>query len=213
MALSQRSISCMEMCLAIFIVIAHNVYHWVPNEVPILVILAIVSFRIREGHWGSRLYRRAGSWPRTLLLALVCVVLLVVKDSIAEPIGHYFWATPAKVSSVISESQHLTLALRNVVFVWLFAAFGEEIAYRGYLLRRALNAFGRTRWGAALALLIASVTFGLAHYYKGPAGILDSTGSGLILGGAYLYSRRLWASTIAHGAIDTIAILFSYLGW
>jgi len=31
----QRALSCAEMCLAILIVVAHNVYHWIPNEVPI----------------------------------------------------------------------------------------------------------------------------------------------------------------------------------
>ena len=80
-------------------------------------------------------------------------------------------------------------------------------------MRRALDAFGPTRWGTVLALLIASATFGLGHFYKGLAGMIESTGSGLILGGAYLFTRRLWASTITHGVNDTLAIVFSYFGW
>jgi len=201
------------MCLAILIVIAHNVYHRIPNEVPILLVLAVASFRIREGHWGWRLYGRPESWTRTLLLAGVCVVLLLVKDWIVEPVGLYYWPLPQHVSSIITGSHSFTGALRNVVFVWFFAGFGEEIGYRGYLLRRALDVFGPTRWGTAVALLIGSATFGLGHFYKGPAGMLDSACSGLILGGAYLYSRRLWASTITHGVNDTIAVMFNYFGW
>ena len=99
----QRIISAAEMCLAILIVIAHNVFHWIPNEVPILFVLAIASFRIREGSWGSQLYRRPTSWPRTLLLATLCVVLLQIKDAILQPFEHYFSTAPEHVSSVITQ--------------------------------------------------------------------------------------------------------------
>jgi membrane protease YdiL (CAAX protease family) len=209
----QRIISAAEMCLAILIVIAHNVFHWIPNEVPILFVLAIASFRIREGRWGSHIYRRPTSWPRTLLLSALCLALLQVKDAILQPLEHYFSTAPQHVSSVITQSRDLRHALPNLLFIWLFAAFGEEIVYRGYLLRRALDAFGPTKWGTALALLIASATFGLGHFYKGPAGMMESAGSGLILGGAYLFTRSLWASTLTHGLNDTLAIVFSYFGW
>ena len=209
----QRAVSCAEMCLAILIVVAHNVYHWIPNEVPILFVLAIISFRMREGNWGWHLYGRPVSWALPLLLAILCVVFLQVKDMILEPIGHYFWAAPPHTSSIITQTRDVQHALRTVLFVWLFAAFGEEIGYRGYLLRRALDVFGRNGWGMTVALVIASATFGFGHFYRGPAGMLESTGSGLILGGAYLFSGRLWASTIAHGVNDTLAVMFSYFGW
>lgn len=208
----QRILSSTEMCLAIVIVLAHNVYHSIPNEVPILFVLAIVSFRIREGRWLADLYDPA-PWRRVVLLALLGVVLLQAKDMILAPVGHYFWADREHVSSVITQSRDIRRALRNVLFVWLFAGFGEEIGYRGYLLRRAVHAFGPTKWGAALGLVIASVTFGFGHFYKGPTGILESAGSGFVLGGLYLSSRRLWASTITHGVNDTLAVMFSYLGW
>ena len=63
------------------------------------------------------------------------------------------------------------------------------------------------------AWLASSVLFGYGHYYKGPPGILQSTFSGLILGGAFLLSgRNLWVSVIAHGCADTIAIAAAFLG-
>ncbi len=212
LAPKQRIISGVEMCLAILIVVAHNVYHWIPNEVPILFVVAIASLRLREGTWILYLYRRPVPWVRTLLLAALCVILLQVKDMILEPLGHYFWAAPQRISSIVTQSHNLSYTLRNVLFVWLFAAFGEEIVYRGYLLRRTLDVFGPTSWGAILALLVASATFGIGHWYKGPTGVLESAGSGLILGGAYLFSRRLWVSTITHGVNDTLAVMFSYFG-
>lgn len=209
----ERITSLVELLLAAFIVIAHNVYHWLPNEVPILVILAIASLRLREGIWITALYERPKSWPRTLLAAVICVGLLQLKDMVVEPIGHFFWPAPQHVSSIISQSHGLSHTMQSLLFVWVFAAFGEEIGYRGFMLRRAVDVFGPSRSGNAAALIIASVAFGFGHFYKGPAGILDSTGSGLILGAAYLYSSRLWTSTLTHGLNDTIAVVFWSLGW
>jgi membrane protease YdiL (CAAX protease family) len=199
-----RLTSLLEVCAAILIVIAHNVFHLIPNEVPILFVLAVVSFRIREGEWGLSLYGRPKSWPRTLLVAVVCVALLLLKDFVFDP--------PGKVSSVITSARDFPRLLTSLAIAWGFAAFLEEVGYRGYLLRRALEAFGPSRIGTALALLTASVAFGLGHYYKGPAGMLDSVGSGLILGGAYLITRRLWAGTLAHGTVDTLAVALSFWG-
>ena len=209
----QRLISISEVCLAVFLVVAHNVYRWIPNEVPILFVLAIISFRIREGSWGTFLYKSPKSWLLTVLAAILCVGLFELKDLALEPIGHHFWPAPEKVSSVITSAHDWHQALLMTLVVWVFSAFGEEIGYRGYLLRRALEAFGPSPWGAATALIIASVAFGLGHYFKGPTGMLKSTGSGLILGAAYRFSRRLWISSLAHGLVDTLAIALAFFGF
>jgi membrane protease YdiL (CAAX protease family) len=97
--------------------------------------------------------------------------------------------------------------------VWSFAAFGEELAYRGYLLNRAAEAGGGSKWAWGAGLIAASVLFGYGHYYKGPAGVIDSGFAGLVLGGIYLLNRRnLWTSILAHGFIDTIAVVFTFFG-
>ena len=209
----ERLLSLLEVCAAIAVVAGHNVYHVIPNEVPILVLLALLSFRLRERQWGTALYRRPRSWRWTIAAAVGCFVLLLLKDSLVEVIGQHFWPGPQHPSSILSRSGDWVTIGGKVLFVWVFAAFGEEISYRGYLLRRAVDVFGFSRMGAVAALLVASAAFGLGHFYKGPAGILDSTGSGVILGAAYLFSRRLWVSTLAHGINDTAAVVFSSLGW
>jgi hypothetical protein len=38
-----------EFLLGGAIVIGHNVYHVIPNEVPILVVLGLISLRVRVG--------------------------------------------------------------------------------------------------------------------------------------------------------------------
>ena len=98
--------------------------------------------------------------------------------------------------------------------VWIFAAFGEEIGYRGYLITRAADAGDRSRAAYWAGVLIVSVLFGYGHYYKGPAGVLDSGMAGLILGATFILSgRNLWACILAHGFIDTFALVTLFLGW
>jgi membrane protease YdiL (CAAX protease family) len=101
-----------------------------------------------------------------------------------------------------------------LLLVWTFAAFGEEIAYRGYLLTRAADLGFRSPAAYWIGMIFVSVLFGYGHYYKGPAGIVDSGVAGLILGAAYLLSgRNLWASILAHGLIDTVGIIALFFGW
>ena len=98
--------------------------------------------------------------------------------------------------------------------MWTSAACGEEIGYRGYLLTRAADLGRRSTAAYWSGMVFVSVLFGYGHYYKGPAGIVDSGVAGLILGSAYLLSgRNLWTCILAHGFIDTFGIFELYLGW
>jgi len=102
----------------------------------------------------------------------------------------------------------------SLLIVWTFAAFGEEMSYRGYLLTRGAEMFGRSKAGYLSAMIAVAILFGFGHYYKGPAGVVDSTYSGLVLGSAYLLSgRNLWAAILAHGLSDTFAIFVLFMGW
>ena len=82
------------------------------------------------------------------------------------------------------------------------------------MLTRAANIFGRSNAAYLMAMIFVAVLFGFAHYYKGSAGVLDSTYSGVVLGCAYLLSgRNLWAPILAHGISDTFAVLVLFMGW
>ncbi len=63
-------------------------------------------------------------------------------------------------------------------------------------------------------MITVSVLFGYGHFYKGPAGIVDSGMAGLILGAAYVLSgRNLWVCVLAHGFIDTFGLISVFFGW
>ena len=211
----QRSVSFAEVLLGAFLVIGHNVFRIVPNEVFFLFALFWISFGVREHGWKVPGLTSPKSWGKTLLMAIgAALVLQLGSDLVVEPLAHHFWPRPEQVSSVIKTTANWKDIVRSLAIVWSFAAFGEELGYRGYLITRAADLGNRSRCAYVVAMVYVAVLFGFGNWYKGPAGVVDSTYSGLVLGGVYLLSgRNLWAAILAHGISDTFAVIVVSLGW
>jgi hypothetical protein len=209
-----RGASALELVLGAAIVIGHNVFRVLPNEVPILFVLGLVSARLRDGSWTAFGLGRPRSWPRVVAIALAAAALrIVLGELVIDPLTARVWPPAAAPSGIDEIKGNLETALSWLALVWTFAAFGEEIAYRGYLLTRAADLGRRTTAAYWTAVVLTAVLFGFGHYYKGPAGIVDSGVAGLVLGAAYMVSgRSLWACILAHGFIDTFAVVMLYLG-
>lgn len=210
-----RTLSALEFLLGCAIVIGHNVFRIVPNEVVILAVLGLLSARLRDGSLTVLGFKRPASWARIVLIALAAAALrITLGEFVIDPLTNRFWPPAALPSEAEEIMGNLSYALLALLVVWVFAAFGEETAYRGYLLTRAADVGGRSTVAYWVGVVLVAVLFGYGHYYKGPAGIIDSGIAGLILGAAYLVSgRNLWASILAHGFIDTYAVTVLYFGW
>ena len=210
-----KAISAFELLLGAAIVIGHNVFHVVPNEVPILAILGLISIRVRDGGWAAMGFKRPASWTTIVLIALGAAALrIVLGNYVIEPLTSHFWPAIAAPEGVEDITGNVETAALYLCIVWTFAAFGEEIAYRGYLLTRAADLGARSTAAWLIGVVIVAVLFGYGHYYKGPAGVLDSGVAGLILGIAYLLAgRNLWACILGHGFIDTFGVVAAFMGW
>jgi uncharacterized protein len=210
-----RMVSALELLLGAFIVIGHNVFHVIPNEVPILFVLGLLSVRLRDGGWSAMGLRWPESWARVVLIGLAAAALrIVLGEFVVDPLTSRFWPPAVAPAGAEAITGNLKSALWWLLIVWTFAAFGEEIAYRGYLLIRAADLGKRSPATYWCGMVLVSVLFGYGHYYKGPSGIIDSGAAGLILGAAFLLSgRNLWASILAHGFIDTFGIIVMFFGW
>jgi membrane protease YdiL (CAAX protease family) len=142
------------------------------------------------------------------------IVLLVGSELVVQPLAHYFWPHPEHVSSVIKTRGGWKDLLRSLAIVWVFAGFGEELGYRGYLLNRAADLGNRSQVAYVVGMIYVAVLFGIGHWYKGPAGVVDCAFSGLVLGATYLLTgRNLWVPILAHGMKDAVAVIFYAMGW
>ena len=83
----------------------------------------------------------------------------------------------------------------------VIAGFGEEVAYRGYLLS-TLELLGLSPW---IAAILSSAAFGLLHAYQGAAGIVRTGLTGLLLVLPVFATGSLIPSILAHACINLIA--------
>ena len=150
----------------------------------------------------------------TILFAIGAAATRILLGSfVIDPLASHFRARAVAPAGSEHIAHNAGEALQWLLIVWTFAAFGEEISYRGYLTKRGADIGGGSRGAWWLATIAVSVLFGFGHYYKGPAGILDLGVAGLILGATYLLSKRnLWTTILAHGLIDTFGIVMVFLG-
>ena len=58
-----------------------------------------------------------------------------------------------------------------LLLTWTVAAFGEELAYRGFIQTRITDVLGADLVGTVVAVVASSVLFGLAHTEYGVVGV------------------------------------------
>ena len=94
---SWRILSALELLLGAFIVIGHNVFHILPNEVPILFVLGLVSIRLRDGGWAAMGFKRPASWIRLVLIALAAAALrIILGGRVIQPLAAHFLASDSR---------------------------------------------------------------------------------------------------------------------
>ena len=89
---AQRALSLAEFVLGAAIVLGHNVYHVIPNEVPILFVLGLISLRVRDGGWGVIGLSWPLSWRQTVLFALAAAATRILLGALViDPVTAHFW--------------------------------------------------------------------------------------------------------------------------
>lgn len=214
--LSSRWAIVVQLLIAAFLVLGANLFDIVPiTETPYLVALAILSMKLQGQGWNQLGFIKPKNWKRTMLIALGAAAFIQIFDAlILEGILYPVLGSKPDLSSFEAIQGNTELLLIYFLLVWTLAAFGEEIAHRGFIMTKTAELFGSSRAAWIAGILVSSILFGLAHYYKGPAGMMDSGISGLLLGTLYVISgRNLWVCILTHGFIDTYALLYFYFGF
>ncbi|HLZ56210.1 MAG TPA: CPBP family glutamic-type intramembrane protease [Ktedonosporobacter sp.] len=103
--------------------------------------------------------------------------------------------------------------ISTLIQTWTSAAFVEEMVFRGYLMNRLADLFGHDGPGWAIALVLQSVVFGIAHLAQGPTSAIETGIYGIFAGLLYLgSSRNLWICAITRGAMETFALALKFAG-
>jgi membrane protease YdiL (CAAX protease family) len=183
----------------------------------VFVLLLLLWLKLRGDPWTSLglIPFKARYLAFGLALALGSIVLDSVVRSVSTPLLiSWFGAQdhlPEKTFAAVKGN--LPLYLMLVPSIWLFAAFGEEVVFRGYLLTRFGQILGGGRLAIAVAVVAQGLFFGAAHTYQGPIGMVPIA-VGAMLSGivSVAWGRNLWPAMIAHGLVDTLGFTMLYLG-
>jgi hypothetical protein len=105
------------------------------------------------------------------------------------------------------------IALVALALTWTLAAFGEELAWRGYLMNRVAGLLNGAKGAWIISLIGVNIVFGIAHSNQGMTGIIEESVAGLMLGILYLVTgRNLAVPIVAHGVQDTIDFVLIFFG-
>ena len=183
----------------------------------LLPVLVVAIFYWRSGYSLERASLAAPSqgWIRCGGSALVLAgILYVVEALLVQPLARLFASQPKDLTLFEPIEGSLGNLAMYLGFMWMFAAFGEEFLWRGFLLRQIADREKPRRLATGLAITVSAALFGLAHAYQGTAGVVEKFLAALILGAIYVKSGRssIWLVVFIHGFQNTISFIAIYLG-
>lgn len=185
------------------------------NIIISLLIIAANYFEYKGKPFSALgLYREKFNAKNLLIHApLAAFGLFVVYVFALVPGIEMLTGVPIDYSSMSQVRGDLPTAIIWMLIVWATAAFGEEIIFRGYLMRQFVKFFGDSKISLAINILIFSSFFGFMHMQQGITGQLVAGSTGALLS-IIFYTRKydLWFMIVIHGCFNTLGILSFYFG-
>jgi membrane protease YdiL (CAAX protease family) len=174
-----------------------------------------IMMAIRKESWRDIGFR-AGSNSRFVIsraaeFSILTLVTGFTVIGIATALGY-----PPTQSAVLTQQPDTFPGFfLDIVFgVWIGAAIGEELFFRGILLSRFATLFGDGRSALVLAILAQAIWFGAGHYSQGASGMIMTGVIGAVVG-AYFVTRgrrALIPLMIGHGFVDTVSQTIYFVG-
>lgn len=159
-------------------------------------------------------FRRPERWALVPFQVVGILVAFIAVQYLAPLLVSSFISVPEPdLSRYGSISGNLSAAFAMALILPLTAAIPEEIIYRGFLIGRLSDIFGRNMGGAAMTVLVQALVFGSIHFMWGVGGMIVTVMMGLVWGTAYLLcDRNLWIVIFAHSAGHILLAIQLYLG-
>jgi membrane protease YdiL (CAAX protease family) len=183
-------------------------------------ILAAVSagvalIALRKEHWRDFGWRTGGSARFVVRTAAESSMLILVTGFSVVGLATALGYPPSQSAVLTQQPQALAGFLLDIVFgVWIGAAIGEEIFFRGLLLTKFTALFGGGRNALVLAVLAQAIWFGAGHVSQGVSGMIMAGTIGAVLGIYFVTRgrRALLPLMIGHGFVDTVSQTLYFMG-
>ncbi len=176
--------------------------------------LAVVGVVFARGGTLADLgFRRPKRWATVPFQVAAILGVFVAVQTLAPLLVASFISMPEPdLSRYDSIAGNLGAAIAMVLILPLTASIPEEIIYRGFLIGRLSDIFGRDIGGAFATVLIQALIFGAVHFQWGIGGMIVTVMMGIVWGTAYLLcGRNLWIVILAHSAGHILFVIQLYL--
>lgn len=206
--------SWLEISIFVAIVIA-DAFGLVPlTQTIFLLPLVWISLRLRGERWSTIGFARPRRMGRAIAIgAGAGLALELFAVFVTTPWISAFFGVEPDYSGLKEIRGNLALLLVFLALSWTLAAFGEEVTFRGFLMKRVAELFGGSRAAWVASLLLSSMLFGWGHTEQGVSGWVQEGLSGFLLGVLFLLAgRNLVVPIVAHGVSNTLAFVLIYLG-
>ena len=159
-------------------------------------------------------FKRPERWALVPLQVIGIMVAFIAVQALVTLLVSSFTTLPEPdLSRNDAVTGNLGAAITMLLILPLTASIPEEIIYRGFLIGRLSDIFGRHMGGSAIAVLIQGLIFGAIHFQWGIGGMIVTVMMGIVWGSAYLLcNRNLWVVILAHSVGHVLLVIQLYLG-
>ncbi|MFD2590150.1 CPBP family intramembrane glutamic endopeptidase [Aquimarina hainanensis] len=187
-------------------------------QMTIAAVLLLIASAIeyKKGLFKSLGFRWNKSSAKNLLLTapLLGTLLFLFYYYVLVPVVTHFTGHPIDFSVFEVYTGNLPEILKILVYVWISAAFAEEIVFRGYLMSQFTKFFGSSNISLVCNILLFGLIFGWVHAYQGISGQIVAGITGMLLAVIFhIRKNDLWFNIAIHGFLDTVFLIFVYNGW
>jgi membrane protease YdiL (CAAX protease family) len=178
--------------------------------------LAVIGVLLARGGTLADLgFRRPKRWAAVPFQVAAILAAFIAAQKLAPMLVSSFISLPEPdLSKYDSITGNLGAAIAMALVLPLTASIPEEIIYRGFLMGRLSDIFGRHTGGNIMTVLVQALVFGSVHFQWGIGGMIVTAMMGIIWGTAYLLcDRNLWVVILAHSAAHILFVTQLYLGY
>lgn len=177
-------------------------------------VAAVTIVLSRGGTFADLGLKRPQRWAIVPLQVMAIVVAFVTAQNLAPLLVSWFVEVPEPdLSRYDAITGNVGGAIAMLLILPFTASIPEEIIYRGFLIGRLSDLFGRDLGGAVATVGVQALIFGSIHYQWGTGGMVVTAIMGLVWGTAYLMcDRNLWVVILAHSTGHVALVIQLYLG-
>ncbi|MFP2996704.1 CPBP family intramembrane glutamic endopeptidase [Spongiivirga sp. MCCC 1A20706] len=180
-----------------------------------LIFILASALEYKKDCFQSLGFQRKNFNVKSLLVVapILGVVFFLFYYYVMVPGVTYLTGQPIDYSIFETYKGNLPATLGLLALIWVSAAFGEEIVFRGYLMKQFTKFFGSSKISLIINILLFGFLFGWVHAYQGITGQIITGIIGMVLAIIFhIRNNDLWFNIAVHGFIDTVAVVFIYYG-